>query len=65
MEASSTAITRVEKFNNTNIYSKKQKMGLIFEYKKVDNIIDVNFCANQPTEKEELKEWLKKDDNFE
>lgn len=61
MESSSIAGIRMQKLNDNNFHSWKQKIELALGYRGVDHMVDKRLCPDKPAEgSEELLKWLKK-----
>ena len=62
MESITSAGVRMEKLNDNNFHSWKQKIELVLGHREVDEMIDHQLCPNKPDEgTEELQKWLRKD----
>lgn len=61
MDSSSTAIVRIEKLNDNNYHSWKQKVELILGHRDVDDMVDSDLCPRRPEYQEPIAKWLRKD----
>lgn len=61
MDSNTSSGIRIEKLDETNFYSWKQKIELVLGYKEVDEMIDPHLCPTRPEEQNEHKKWLRKD----
>ncbi len=61
MDASGSAGIRIEKLNETNFFSWKQKIELVLGHREVDDMVDPILCPRRPEDPEELQKWIRKD----
>ncbi len=61
MDPSGTAGIRIEKLNDSNFFSWKQKMELVLGHREVDDMIDPILCPRRPEDPEDLHKWIRKD----
>ncbi len=60
MDHSGSGGIRVEKLNDINFYSWRQKMELVLEHREVDDMVDPTLCPRRPEDSEELQKWVQK-----
>eukprot|EP00171_Calliarthron_tuberculosum_P000991 IDg991t1 len=62
MDSTSSAGIRMEKLNDSNFHSWKQKIELVLGHREVEQMIDRRLCPDKPPEDtEEVLKWLRKD----
>ncbi len=63
MDPSGSGGIRVEKLNDTDLHSWRQKMELVLGHREVDDMFDPTLCPRRPEDPEELQKWVRKDKN--
>ncbi len=61
MDSLTSAGIRIEKLNEINFHSWKQKIKLFLGHREVDDMIDTILCPPRLTDPEELQNWVHKD----
>ncbi len=61
MDHSGSGGIRVEKLNDINFHSWRQKMELVLGHREVDDMVDPTLCPRRPEDPEELQKWVRKD----
>ncbi len=61
MEAITSSGIRIEKLNENNFHSWKQKMELVLGHREVDDMIDSILCLARPDDPDKLQKWVRKD----
>ncbi len=61
MDSTTSAGIRIEKLNDNNFHSWKQKIELVLGHREVDDMIDRILCPTRPTDHEDLQKWVRKD----
>ncbi len=61
MDCLTSAGIRIEKLNEINFHSWKQKIEPFLGHREVDDMIDTILCPPRPTDLEELEKWVRKD----
>eukprot|EP00171_Calliarthron_tuberculosum_P023136 IDg23136t1 len=62
MDSTTSAGIRMEKLNDLNFHSLKQKIELVLGHREVDEMIDHRLCPEKPPDgTEEVQKWLRED----